>query len=99
MLSIKSESEYIMNIKGILLSFLLVILGACSDDSTDNPLFVGDDCLRGIGDVVSENRTLPNFTGIINTIPAEVFITQGPLEDVRVEARSNIIADIRTVIK
>ena len=87
-----------MKIKGLLLSFLIVILCSCSDDSADNPLFAGDDCLRGTGEIVSEDRDLPNFTAIINTIPADVFITQGPLEDVRVEARSSIIGDIRTVI-
>ena len=87
-----------MKIKGILLSVILILISACSEDSVDDPLFVGDDCLRGTGNIVSENRDLPNFTAIINTIPADVFITQGDLEDVRVEARADIIADIRTVI-
>ena len=87
-----------MKIKGIFLFIFLIIISACSEDSVDNPLIVGDDCLRGTGNLVSEDRTLPNFTAIINTIPANVFITQGDLEDVRVEARSNIIGDIRTVI-
>ena len=87
-----------MKVNAILLSIILVIMSACSDDSVDNPLIVGDDCLRATGELVTEDRTLPNFTTIVNTIPADVFITQGPLEDVRVVARSGIIGDIRTVI-
>lgn len=87
-----------MKIKGVFLFIFLILISACSEDNVDNPLIVGDDCLRGVGDLVTDNRSLPNFTDIINTIPADVFITQGPLEDVRVEARSNIIGDIRTVI-
>ena len=94
----QTESRYIMKIKGIIFFIFLIIISACSEDSVDNPLIVGDDCLRGTGNLVSEDRSLPNFTAIVNTIPANVFITQGDLEDVRVEARSDIIGDIRTVI-
>ena len=86
-----------MKVRAILLSIVCITISACSDD-VDIPLIVGDDCLIATGDLVSENRTLPNFTAIVNTIPASVFITQGPLEDIRVEARSGIIGDIRTVI-
>ena len=95
---IQDEIGYTMKIKGLLLSFFVILISACSEDSVDNPLFVGDDCLRGTGNIVSENRDLPNFTSIINTIPANVFITQGQIVSVRVEARADIISNIRTVI-
>ncbi len=87
-----------MKLKSYFFGILAVFQLACSEDNIDNPLIVGDDCLRGLGAPVSENRSLSSFNAIINTIPADVFITQGLLADVRVEAPSNIIGDIRTVV-
>lgn len=87
-----------MCIKRILLASLIVVTSACTDDTVTNPLIVGDDCLRGTGDVITENRDLGDFTDIQNAIPANVFIEQGPLEAVRIEAPSNILEEINTTV-
>ncbi len=88
-----------MLIKRVFYPILLLLLAACtSDDSNSNPLLVGDDCLRGTGPVVTELRDLGNFTGIQNAIPANVLITQGPVEDVRIDAPANILEEIVTTV-
>lgn len=77
----------------------VLILASCSDDdNVTNPLIIGDTCLRGTGAVITEMRDLGNFTGIQNAIPASVFISQGPVEAVRIDGPSNILAEIITTI-
>ncbi len=78
--------------------FAITLIACSSDDSDSNPLFVGDDCLRGIGPVTTELRDLGNFTGVQNSIPANVQITQGPVEDVRIDAPANILEEIITTV-
>ena len=88
-----------MRINKILFACLVFYIAACTgDDSANNPLIAGDDCLRGTGALTTESRDLGNFTGIQNTIPANVFITQGPLEEVSIEAPSNVLDVIRTSV-
>lgn len=88
-----------MNVREIFFLIALAIFVACDKNDTDNPFFAGDDCLRGIGANVTETRDLGNFTGILNTIPANVFITQGPLEAVRIEAQTNILDVLETNVE
>ena len=76
-----------------------LILAACtSDDTVDNPLFIGDTCLRGTGPVTTELRDLGNFTGIISSIPANVIITQGLVEPVRIDAPTNVLSALTTTV-
>lgn len=77
---------------------LLIMVSCTSDDNVTNPLFIGDNCLRGTGAVITEMRDLGNFTGIQNSIPANVFITQGTVEAVRIVGPSNILAEIITTV-
>lgn len=87
-----------MKFKEIFFLIVLAIFVACDKNNTDNPFVVSDDCLRGIGANVSETRDLGNFTGILSTIPANVFITQGPLEAVRIESQANILEVLKTSV-
>ncbi|MEN8789223.1 MAG: head GIN domain-containing protein [Flavobacteriaceae bacterium] len=88
-----------MNLREIFFLIILAVFVACDKSDTDNPFVVDDDCLRGSGANVSETRELGNFTGILNTIPANVFITQGPLEAVRIEAQANILEVLKTNVE
>ncbi|MEN8799232.1 MAG: head GIN domain-containing protein [Flavobacteriaceae bacterium] len=88
-----------MNLREIFFLIVLAVFVACDKSDTDNPFVVDDDCLRGSGANVSETRELGNFTGILNTIPANVFITQGPLEAVRIEAQANILEVLKTNVE
>ncbi len=88
-----------MSIKRFLLVFLIISMAGCTDDdSANNPLIVGDDCVLGTGAITTEDRDLGNFTGIENATPGNVFITQGPLEPVRLVGPSNILELVRTSI-
>ena len=85
------------------LRFLLVIaiaiFSACSDDSNNvDPILVEDDCIEGTGAIESETRSLGDFTAIRSAVPANIFVTQGPLEDVRIEAPSNFLPILRTTV-
>ncbi len=88
-----------MSIKRILLVSLIILMAACtSDDSVDNPLIIGDDCILGTGAITTEDRDLGDFTGVQNATPGNVFITQGPLEPVRLVGPSNILELVRTSV-
>ena len=77
----------------------VLILASCSDDdNVNNPLIIGDTCLRGTGAMTTEMRDLGNFTGIQNAIPANVQISQGPVEAVRIDGPSNILEKIITSV-
>ena len=81
---------------------LIVLLTfSCDNDVNvefpDYPNFppTGTNCLRGQGNIVSEARTIAdNFTAINSSIFADILITQGPKEDIRIEAQQNIINQI-----
>ncbi len=54
----------------------------------------GIGCLRGSGPTVSETLNLPDFNGIELTTSADVFITQGPVQQVVVEGKENLIPEL-----
>ncbi len=82
------------NIKiGSLLLFLL-LLGCTSDD---DQLQIGD-CIRGQGSTLSESRSLSGFHSINNAIVADVFLTQGSPQNVRIEAQQNILEVLQTEV-
>ncbi len=87
-----------MKIRGILFLIVVAFLAACSDDSDSNPLISGDNCIRGDGAIVTETRDLPDFTTINSTIVADIFVTQGPLEPIRIEAQQNILDELETQV-
>lgn len=77
---------------------VLILLACNNDDGTDNPLIVGDNCLRGTGPVVTETRDLGNFSRILSSVPANISISQGPVEPVRIDAPSNIFEVLITTV-
>lgn len=74
-----------------------VLLSCSSDDSGNNPF--DDNCIRVSGGVVTEERDLVNFHSVVNTIPADIIIEQGPLEAVLVEAPSDIMEELKTTVQ
>lgn len=64
-------------------------LSACLDDWG----------IKGEGPVVTEERSLAPFSGVQNSLSAEVHISQGPQEDIRIEAQENILANMITRVK
>ncbi len=84
--------------KTIKLSLLLlfIFLNFSCDLDSDTSSFSGTNCLEGQGAIVSESRVLNDFNSINSSIYAEILITQGPLEDVIIEAQQNILNEIET---
>jgi hypothetical protein len=54
---------------------------------------------RGSGNIVTETRTVTTFTAIEVNYPAQVFITQGARESVKVEADDNFLPGLQTVVR
>jgi len=89
-----------MKTSKFILWFITLLALACSSDvNIDFPNnFPPNNCLPGQGAIVSENRTLADFHSINTTIVADIFLTQGPKEDVIIEAQQNILDVIRTEV-
>lgn len=83
-----------MKTSKIIFSFAALLTISCVIDNDVNyPL---NYCLDGQGAVVTETRTLSEFHSIANSIYADVYLTQGPKEDIRIEAQSNILRELET---
>jgi len=61
-------------------------------------LLVSCSKMKGEGPVVTEVRTLPQFTGLILKVPGETILTQGPQFKVELVAQQNILDEIETVM-
>jgi hypothetical protein len=72
-----------------LLSWTLLLTGCDCND-------IFPDKVTGRGAVVTENRTVPGFSRLEVAVDAEVFLTQGPAQTVRVEAQQNILDVLQT---
>lgn len=75
------------------LGFLLIGLMAlgtqgCFIDFDDNDVF---GCTRGEGDVIRKEITLSSFHSVELTNAADVFVRQGPEQEIEVEGQANII--------
>lgn len=57
------------------------------------------DVVKGSGPVVSENRNTASFKNLSLSLPADVYIYQGPDEGITIEAQDNILDVIRTDVK
>lgn len=53
----------------------------------------------GSGKVVTETREVSNFHALEVDYPAQVFITQGAKESVKIEAEDNILPGLQTLVK
>ncbi len=72
--------------------FLLLLFAGCRHD-----VFEPDgDQIVGSGKIVSEQRSVPEFSGILVNGSADVYITQDPSQSLRVEADDNIIGRVKT---
>lgn len=61
-------------------------------------LFQNADAIKGEGDTTERILQLDDFTGIILTTSADVFLTQGNTQSVRVSAQENIIDNLETEV-
>lgn len=77
-----------------LLLFMVSFLSCNNDD--DLNILPQNNCLMGQGTIVSETRSLPTFHSVVNTVFADVLITQGPEEDIIIEAQQNILQELNT---
>lgn len=79
-------------------SFLMLALGfslltpSCFFDIDDDDNFFG--CVNGNGPIVSVDLDMPKIEAIRLTMPGQVFVTQGPDQSVRIEAKQNIIDEL-----
>jgi hypothetical protein len=53
----------------------------------------------GSGKVVTETREVSNFHALEVDYPAQVFITQGAKESVKIEAEDNVLPGLQTLVK
>ena len=54
---------------------------------------------RGIfanGNIISESRSVANFTSLDISVPAKIYITQDPQQEVRIETHEDIMATVET---
>ena len=83
-------------IKCLLLLFVIILPSCSSDDNGD--IIPNNNCLDGQGVIVTETRTLVNFHSVTSAVFADLFITQGPKEDVIIEAQQNILNELETTV-
>lgn len=74
------------------------------DNPSINTVFIDDDFKvgpgeRGSGNIVEETRTVGGFDSIRIDYPAQVFITQGDKESVKVEADDNFLPGLQTTVR
>lgn len=81
-----------------LILVLAVLLNFSCDLDSDNNFNSGNNCIDGQGVIVSETRVLNDFNSINSAIYADIILTQGPQEDVIIEAQENILNEIETTI-
>ena len=70
-------------------AFTLAALGLTACD---------DDFVRGRGDVVTETRAVPAFNAVEVGGDFEVYLQQGPAEDIRVEGQENVLDVVTTKV-
>lgn len=83
-------------IKWIFAALVVAALApGCFIDDDDNFL----SCVNGRGQIVTEVFTLPAFDAVELNMSAEVFIRQGPVQEVEIEAQENILDRIKLTVR
>ena len=85
--------------KKIILTFwvipFILLLASCEFDHYDED---GRPCLRGEGSTIREDREVGSFQGISTAFTGNIFIRQDSTSKVILEARENIIGEIKTEV-
>lgn len=76
---------------------MALILNSCIIDFDGDG--IGNSCIRGSGPSVVETLDLNEFDGIGLRISANVFITQGPIFEVRAEGQANVIRELELDVR
>lgn len=71
----------------VFVTLLLLFTGGC---------ILGGQTVTGNGNVISVNRSVGNYNGIVVAGSMHVFVKQGPVPDARIEAESNLIPYVVT---
>lgn len=82
--------------KRLLLPLLLLVgplLGACDCDD------IFPDSIKGEGATVSENRSTAAFSGVRLAIDADVYLSQGAAQSIRVEGQRNVLDVLQTEVR
>lgn len=77
-------------IRSTYLILLCLLLFQCAEDTLN--------CIEGSGNVISEDRALAEFKRIVVKTSPDVFLTQGFIQQVRVEAEDNLQPRIITSV-
>lgn len=87
------------NLQWILLTAItaLTVSSCFIDINDDDGLFGG--CVRGTGPIVSQEFILPPVYGVIVSLPANVYVTQGPEQEIIVEGEGNILDEINLNVR
>ncbi len=65
---------------------------------TDSELYVGP-TERGSGNVITQTRDVKDFHAVEVSYPAEVFISQGTSESLKIEAEDNLLPGLQTRVR
>src|ERR1017187_937178 len=71
--------------------FIAFIFSSCSKENRW-------DCIKRTGEKTTDTRTLPPFTGIYVNNNIDIFITQGPVQEVKVIAGKNLVSLVKTEV-
>lgn len=80
---------------GIIIMYSLTLLG---DYSYGNIFGWDVSCLSPSGDVTRETRNVGSFSGVILAGPAKLYVTQGGINSLGVEAQENVLDIIETSV-
>lgn len=58
-----------------------------------------EDNLRGSGNIISENRSVANFTEVHNPSSINIVIVEGSTQEVELSADDNVMSSIKTVVE
>lgn len=88
------------NFKWIFFGLALTTLSfsGCIIDIDDDDGFFGN-CVDGSGPIVTEELFLSDFDGIELSLPGQVILRQGPVQEVIVEGKANIIAELELDVR
>lgn len=76
----------------LLASIGIFSINGCFINGDDDDGFFN--CVNGNGPIVTETISVPNFSGISLEMDADVIIKQGPVQEVVVEGKANIIDEL-----